>query len=73
MVSKGASCQNQMVFKGAQELNNQTTKCGCDLLLKTWYLENLKVIFEDLHYLPVSLTSAMRKLGETITGNRISG
>lgn len=46
MVFKGASCQNQMVFKGAQELNSQTTKCGCDLLLKTWYVENLKVIFK---------------------------
>lgn len=46
IVFKGASCQNQMVFKGAQELTNETTKCGCDLLLKTLYLGNLKVILK---------------------------
>jgi len=46
MVFKGTTYHNQMVFKEAQELNNQTTSCGCDFLLKAWYLENLKVVFK---------------------------
>lgn len=47
MVFEGANSQNQMVLKGAQELSNQTSKCRCDPLLKTWYLNNLKVVFKD--------------------------
>lgn len=46
MVFKGTTYHNQMAFKEAQELNNQTTSCGCDFLLKAWYLENLKVVFK---------------------------
>lgn len=72
MAFKSASFQNSVVLKRVQELSNQTSKYRCDPLLKTWHLNNWKVIFKDFYYLTISLASTIGKLGGIVTGSKIS-